>query len=235
MLTPERPFLLGVNFLSRRKAIMNCKTKRITAIGMLCAITYVTMVVGRIPIILFLKYDPSDVIVTLGGFIWGPMTSCIVSVIVATLEMITVSDTGILGCIMNIVQTLSFACTASIIYKKKHTLSGALIGLASGWLITVIVMLLWNYLVTPLYMGYPREAVVELLLPAFLPFNLLKGGLNASITFLLYKPIVTALRKSGYISTLEKDTRQQHTGLLILANFIIVTCVLIILSMNGII
>ena len=49
---------------------MNCKTKRITAIGMLCAITYVTMVVGRIPIILFLKYDPSDVIVTLGGFIW---------------------------------------------------------------------------------------------------------------------------------------------------------------------
>ena len=146
----------------------------------------------------FLKYDPSDVIVTLGGFIWGPMTSCIVSVIVATLEMITVSDTGILGCIMNIVQTLSFACTASVIYKKKHTLSGAVIGLASGWLITVIVMLLWNYLVTPLYMGYPREAVVELLLPAFLPFNLLKGGLNASITFLLYKPIVTALRKSGY-------------------------------------
>ena len=214
---------------------MNCKTKRITAIGMLCAITYVTMVVGRIPIILFLKYDPSDVIVTLGGFIWGPMTSCIVSVIVATLEMITVSDTGILGCIMNIVQTLSFACTASIIYKKKHTLSGALIGLASGWLITVIVMLLWNYLVTPLYMGYPREAVVELLLPAFLPFNLLKGGLNASSTFLLYKPIVTALRKSGYISTLEKEARQQHTGLLILANFIIVTCVLIILSMNGII
>lgn len=177
---------------------MNSKTKRVTTIGMLCAITYATMVVGRIPIILFLKYDPSDVIVTLGGFIWGPMTSCIVSVIVATLEMITVSDTGILGCIMNIVQTLSFACTASVIYKKKHTLSGAVIGLASGWLITVVVMLLWNYLVTPLYMGYPREAVVELLLPAFLPFNLLKGGLNASITFLLYKPIVTALRKSGY-------------------------------------
>lgn len=50
---------------------MNSKTKRITVIGMLCAITYVTMVVGRIPIILFLKYDPSDVIVTLGGFIWG--------------------------------------------------------------------------------------------------------------------------------------------------------------------
>lgn len=88
---------------------------------------------------------------------------------------------------------------------------------------------------TPLYMGYPREAVVELLLPAFLPFNLLKGGLNASITFLLYKPIVTALRKSGYVAASENEARQKHTGLLILASFIIVTCVLIILSMNGII
>ena len=109
---------------------MNSKTKRITTIAMLCAITYVVMVVGRIPVVLFLKYDPSDVIVTLGGLIWGPMTSCIVSVIVATLEMLTVSDTGILGCIMNIVQTLSFACTAAVIYKKKHTLSGAITGLS---------------------------------------------------------------------------------------------------------
>jgi len=98
---------------------MNTKTKKITTIGMLCAITYVVMVIGRIPVILFLKYVSSDVVITLGGFIWGPMTSCIVSVIVATIEMLTVSDTGILGCIMNIVQTLSFACTASVIYKKS--------------------------------------------------------------------------------------------------------------------
>lgn len=179
---------------------MNSKTKKLTTVAMLCAITYVVMAVGRIPIVLFLKYDPSDVIVTLGGFIWGPMTSCIVSVVVAVIEMITVSETGILGCIMNIVQTLSFACTAAVIYKKKHTLSGAVIGLVSGWIISVFVMLLWNYLVTPLYMGYSREVVEEMLLPVFLPFNLLKGGLNASITFLLYKPVITALRKSGYVS-----------------------------------
>lgn len=95
---------------------MNSKAKKITTIGMLCGITYIIMAVGRIPVVLFLKYDPSDV----GGLIWGPMTSCIVSVIVAVIEMITVSDTGVLGCIMNIVQTVSFACTASAIYKKKR-------------------------------------------------------------------------------------------------------------------
>ena len=214
---------------------MNSKTKKLTTVAMLCAITYVVMAVGRIPIVLFLQYDPSDVIVTLGGFIWGPMTSCIVSVVVAVIEMITVSETGILGCIMNIVQTLSFACTAAVIYKKKHTLSGAVIGLVSGWIISVFVMLLWNYLVTPLYMGYSREVVAEMLLPVFLPFNLLKGGLNASITFLLYKPVITALRKSGYVSSVENVTRRKHIGLILLAFLIIITCVLFILSMNEII
>ena len=93
---------------------MNSKTKRIVTIGMLCAITYLVMAVGRIPVVLFLKYDPSDIIVALGGLIWGPMTSCVVSVTVAVIEMVTVSNTGILGCIMNIVQTLSFACTAAL-------------------------------------------------------------------------------------------------------------------------
>ena len=214
---------------------MNSKTKKLTTVAMLCAITYVVMAVGRIPIVLFLKYDPSDVIVTLGGFSWGPMTSCIVSFVVAVIEMITVSETGILGCIMNIVQTLSFSCTAAVIYKKKHTLSGAVIGLVSGWIISVFVMLLWNYLVTPLYMGYSREVVEEMLLPVFLPFNLLKGGLNASITFLLYKPVITALRKSGYVSTVENGTRRKHIGLILLAFLIIITCVLFILSMNEII
>ena len=74
---------------------MNSKAKKITTIAMLCAITYVVMAVGRIPVILFLKYDPSDAIVALGGLIWGPFTSCIVSVVVASIEMVTVSDTGI--------------------------------------------------------------------------------------------------------------------------------------------
>ena len=178
---------------------MNVKAKRITTIAMLCALAYVVMAVGRVPVVLFLKYDPKDVVITLGGLIWGPMTACLVSVLVSVLEMFTVSDTGILGCIMNILSTCAFACTASAIYRKKRTLAGAVAGLAAGCAVMVSAMLLWNYLITPLYMGYPREAVAELLLPAFLPFNLLKSGLNAGITFLLYKPVVSSLRKSGLI------------------------------------
>ena len=178
---------------------MDSKTKRITTTAMLCAVAYVAVVVGRVPVVLFLKYDPKDIIITLGGLIWGPMTSLTVSVIVSLIEMVTISENGVLGCIMNIISTCSFACTASVIYKKKRTLPGAVTGLVTGSLMMVLAMLLWNYLITPIYMGYPREAVAELLLPAFLPFNLLKAGLNAGFTFLLYKPVTMALRKApGY-------------------------------------
>ena len=137
---------------------------------------------------------------------------------------------------MNFISTCSFACTAAFIYKKKHTLAGAVCGLLAGSALMVIVMLLWNYLITPIYMGYPREAVVELLPTAFLPFNLLKAGLNAGFTFILYKPIVTALRKAGLADTYAgNENKKSAWGLILIAVALIVTCILFILSMNEII
>lgn len=211
---------------------MDTTVKKLTTSAMLCATAYITVVTCRIPVVLFLKYDPKDIIITLGGLIWGPQISCLVSIIVSLLEMITVSETGILGCIMNIISTCSFACTAAFIYKKHHTLTGAVIGLFAGSLTMIAVMLLWNYLITPIYMGYPREAVAKLLLPAFLPFNCLKAGLNSCFTFLLYKPITTALRKSGYLTTPLKTQTKKNLGLILLSMAVIVTCMLLLLSMN---
>ena len=175
---------------------MDRKTRKITTIGMLCALAYAMTAMGRIPMMLFLKYDPKDIIIAIGGFLFGPLTSFTLAVAVSSVEMFTMSENGVLGFIMNVISSCSFACTAAFIYKKKHTLYGAVVGLLCGWGCMVPVMLLWNYLIAPIYMGYPREAVVKLLLPAFLPFNLIKGGLNAALSMLLYKPVVTVLRRS---------------------------------------
>lgn len=161
------------------------RTKKLTTTGMLCALAYVAVVVGRIPLILFLKYDPKDVIIVIGGFLFGPITSFTITVIVSLVQMLTVSGTGVLGCIMNII---------------------------------------------------PREAIVELLLPAFLPFNLIKGGLNAAITMLLYKPVVTVLRRSNLIEPSHNPEKTQvNIGVLFAALLIILTCVLLILSLNRVI
>lgn len=203
---------------------------------MLCAIAYAVVAVGRIPLILFLKYDPKDIIIAIGGLIWGPLTSFLVSLIVSFIEMLTISDTGIFGCIMNVISSCTFACTAALIYKKRRTLAGAVTGLLCGWFLMVATMLLWNYLISPIYMGYPREAVVKLLLPAFLPFNSIKGGLNVSFTILLYKPIVTGLRKSRILpDEASHEKTKINIGLVSAAVFIIITCILLVLALKGLI
>ncbi len=234
IITPER-HIFQVLLLLLGGFNMKSKTKQITIIAMLSAIAYIVMAVGRIPVVLFLKYDPKDVIITIGGFIYGPLSAFAISALVSFVEMVTVSDTGVIGLIMNIISTCSFACIAAYIYKKRRTQKGAVIGLISGVLTMTVVMLLWNYLITPIYLGYPREAVAKMLVPAFLPFNLLKGSLNAVITILLYKPFITALRKNNLIpeSTQANPTKKANTGLKLVSVAILITCILFVLVLNG--
>ena len=174
---------------------MNQRTRKITTVGMLCALAYIAVAFGRIPLVLFLKYDPKDVVITFGGLLFGPLTSFVMAFVVSFIEMLTISDKGLLGFIMNVLSSCSFACMAAFIYRKKRCFSGAVIGLLCGCLCMAAVMLLWNYLIAPIYMGMPREAVAELLLPAFLPFNLIKGSINTAVTLLLYKPAFLRLQQ----------------------------------------
>lgn len=176
---------------------MNGNTRKIAMTGMFCALAYAAAAVGRVPLVLFLKYDPKDSVIAVSGLIFGPFTSFAVAVIVSLIELFTLSENGVLGFLMNVISSCSFACTAAWIARKKRGRSGAAIGLLCGWGCMALVMMFWNYLLTPVYMGRPREEVVKLLLPAFLPFNLIKGGLNAVLTMLLYQPAAAALRLSA--------------------------------------
>lgn len=215
---------------------MSNRTKKITMVAMLCAIAYASVAVCRIPLFNFLEYEPKAIIITIGGFIMGPLTAFLVSLIVSTVELITISTTGFIGWIMNLLANCAFACTAAIIYKKKHTFSGAIIGLTAGTLCMTAIMLLWNYLIIPLYMGYPREAVAAMLIPIFLPFNLIKGAINTGITMLLYKPIVTALRKSGLIAGSSTTiVGKRNIGTILISLTVIATGILIALSLNHVI
>ena len=212
--------------------------KQMVVMALLAALAYVVMVFIRIPVISFLKYEPKDVIITIGGFIYGPLASVGISLIVTLVEMGTVSETGWIGAVMNFVSTCAFVLPATIIYKKIHNLKGAIIGLISGVVTMIIVMLLWNYILTPLYMGYPREAVAKMLPTVFLPFNALKGGLNAALTMLLYKPVITALRAARLVPKPEEQRKGSiGTTVLVvgLSLALAATLVLVILALQGVI
>ena len=146
---------------------------------------------------------------------------------------LTISGTGPWGCLMNVISSCTFSCTAAFLYKRKRSLPGAIRALLCGWGSQVMVMMVWNYLVTPVYMGYPREAVAKLLLPAFLPFNLIKGGLNTGFTLLLYKPVVTVLRRAHLAEAVpvSEHSGKMHfrPGVFLAALFLLVSCALLFL------
>ena len=219
-------------------AMKNSRIKKICVLAVLAALSYVLMMVGRIPVVAFLKYDPKDVIITFAGFLYGPFSALAVSLVVSLIEMFTVSDTGIIGFAMNVLSSCAFACTAAMIYRRKHTLSGAVLGVILGTVCMVIVMLLWNYILTPLYMDTSREYVASILPTVFLPFNLLKGTLNAALSLLLYRPLVTGLRGARLFPK-STSTATVKTGskvlLWVIASLVLVICILVILLFQGVI
>ena len=211
-------------------------TKELTTLAMLTAIAYALVCTVRIPIVLFLKYEPKDVVITIGGFLMGPMAVLISSTIVALIEMFTISDTGIIGCIMNFLSTCAFAVPAAFVYKRRHTMAGAITGLVVGTVTMVATMLLWNYLITPLYMtGTSRSDIAGMLMPVFLPFNLLKAGLNSAFILLLYKPLVVSLRKAGLLPATGSGAKSAKSGVMLFAALLLISCVLYVLVLRGII
>ena len=214
--------------------------KTLTSLAMLTAIAYVVMILSKsLPQVSgFLQLDLKDTVICIGGFVYGPLAAAVISIVVAVVEMFTYSDTGPIGCLMNMLATASFCCTASFVYKKVHTKKGAVIGLALAVAVLVAVMLLWNYLITPLYMtNFSRAEIAGMLPTIFLPFNLVKGGLNMAAILLLYKPVVTALRKAKLVppsQTIVGSGGKVNAGLLLFALALLATCVTMALVMMDI-
>jgi len=175
------------------------RLRKLITLSLLGAIAFVLTAFVRIPVVMFLKFDPKDIMLALSGLIFGPLEASLLTVVVALIEMFTVSDTGIWGFVMNVISSVCFLLPPALLYRRKRTLKYTVLGLIFGVILMLVSMLAWNLLVTPIYMGYPRSAVADLLIPVFLPFNLLKGGVNAVLTFLLYKPVFKALIRSKLI------------------------------------
>ncbi len=214
----------------------NSKIKKMTTIGILSALAIILALAFGIPIIPaapFLKYDPKDVIIVIGAFIYGPHASLIMSSICAVLEVVFKGG-NIIDIIMNIVASCAFCCGAAFIYKQNKTKKGAILGLMTGIILMVITMAVWNYIFTPIYTGMPRDVVASMIPTVIIPFNFIKAVLNASLTLILYKRVVSFLRSKELI---EQSSVNEHktSYLSILGIVIFITILCIVLIMKGII
>lgn len=214
--------------------------KALCSMAMLTAIAIVADMFLRLPNIGgFLTYEPKDVVLTIGAFIFGPVAGILMSLVVCLVEMITISNSGLIGLAMNFLASAVFVGVASTIYYRKKTLTRAVIGLVAGAFAMIVIMLLWNYILTPIYTGMPREAILDMFLPLLVPFNSIKAGLNAALTLLLYKGVVTALRKAKLIPTRasadNEEMKKSNTFIIIgVSALATITLVLTLLIFAGI-
>ena len=97
--------------------------------------------------------------------------------------------------------------------------------LVTGMLAMTSSMIVWNYFLTPIFYGMPRSEVAKMLLPIFLPFNIIKSGLNTAFTLIVYKPFVKALRRSGLLESVEDRQTKTNVYVIIAALFLAAMCI----------
>jgi len=171
---------------------MKYNINKLVTMAVLSALSIVLMLLIRFPILPaapYLIYEPADVPIFIGTFLFGPLAGFAMTVIVSVIQAFALSTDGWVGLIMHIAATGTYVWTAGLIYKKYHKFSGAVIALAAGTIAMTAVMVPVNLIIQPNFYGTPYDVVKSLLLPAIIPFNLIKAGVNSILTILVYKRI----------------------------------------------
>jgi len=170
---------------------MNFTAKKITTMAMFAAISIVLVTLIHFPIFPmapYLEYDPADIPIFITTFLFGPLSGLVLTFIVCVIQGITVSfNSGPIGIAMHFVATGSFVLVAGLIYKYKSNAKGLIIGSICGVLVMTMMMVLWNLILTPIYTGFPRQAILDIMWPAIIPFNLIKATSNAIMAAAVFK------------------------------------------------
>lgn len=188
------------NTLGEHKLTSREKTVRLAKMGMLVAISIVLVYFIHFPIfpaVPFLEYDPADISILIGTFAFGPLAGILLTVVTSVIQGVTVSAaSGLYGIIMHVISTSVLVLVSGLIYKYNKTRKGAVIALLCGVAAMTLVMIGANMIITPLFMGVPRNIVWDLM-PFIAGFNAIKAGINSVVTFLLYKRISGFLHRTA--------------------------------------
>ena len=209
---------MSTEVMARQNERNRNKIRTMAQIGMLSAIATVLMLF-EIPLPFapsFYEIDFSEVPILIGSFAMGPLAGAAIEFIKILLNFaINGTLTAGVGEIANFLIGCSLVVPAAMIYRKKHTRNGALLGMVTGTVFMTIVGCFMNaYILLPAYakaFGMPLDALVGMgtavnkhitdiktfVILAVGPFNLPKGTLVSLIVFLVYKKISPILKMNA--------------------------------------
>lgn len=222
-------FLLGCFFMNKPDI------KKISVVSMLTAVAFLCTFVFRFKVA-FLTFDFKDAVISIISLVYGPLWAVVSSGLVAFFEMLSMSDTGLYGMIMNFLSSGTFALTCGIVYKYKRSFSGAIFAVIASAVSVTSVMMLANIFITPHYIGATSADVIALIPTLLLPFNLSKAVINSAVVLIIYKPVTMVLKKIGLIKKSENDrgVKKRSLALLLVSLIVIIlTALFLILYMGG--
>lgn len=141
----------------------------------------------------FLKFDASLVTALVCGFSYGPAAGSIVGIVVAWIHALFTGN--VWGAVMNSAVCLAFVLPAAFAYKRSKSIPALIVGLVISSICSVGVAILMNLVVTPIYMGVPVDAVIAMILPILLPFNILKAVINSVLSFIFIQSLKNFLTR----------------------------------------
>ena len=201
-------------------------TRQLVSMAMLGAISIVLVAVIHFPLIpaaAFLEYDPADIPILICAFAYGPLAGLLLTVVVCFIQGFTVSaQSGIIGIVMHIFATGCCVLVTGSIYKRNKTRKTAVIALILGALVQTAAMVLMNMIFTPLFMGAPLETVLALMIPAIIPFNVLKAGINGVIYLLFIQ--IHFPSDEGEIQIKAKSQDKLQRGFIFFRVFLQILC-----------
>lgn len=196
-------------------AVVN-RTKKITIIGVFSALAAVLMYL-EFPVFFapaFYEIDFSEIPVLICGFILGPASAAASEAVKILIKLIIhPTSTAFIGEFANFVVGCAFVIPASVIYQRHKTRKNAIVGMASGTIISTLTGMFTNaFILLPAFAvyfgGMPIEALISegskvnpaingmltFIILAVTPLNLLKFTIVSLVVFLIYKKISTLLK-----------------------------------------
>lgn len=164
-------------------------TRQLVVMALMCAISVLLTFIELplFPAAPWLKYDPSFVPAMVCGFAFGAGPGLAVGIVAIALHFLM--DGNFWGNLMNVIVIIGYVAPSALIYSRKRTMAGAVAGLLISFVAALILAIVGNLLITPIYAGMEMEAVAAMIVPILLPFNAIKAALNAVFTLVIYKSI----------------------------------------------
>lgn len=204
---------MSTEVMTRRNT--KIRTKTLVNIGVLSAIAIILMQF-EIPLPfapVFYKLDFSEVPVLVASFAIGPFAGAAVELVKVLLNMlISGTTTAGVGDVANFLIGCAFCIPAGIIYQKKKTRKGAVMGMTAGTGAMILTGGILNaFVLLPVYakaFEMPIDALISMgtevnpaitslstfVLFAVTPFNIVKGILVSLVVILIYKKISPVFR-----------------------------------------